>query len=195
MQVEYKKYNDPWDHILLPDLLPVNMLDIAETVAAEKLDFKTPNHKSMVNYPHDQSFNSWFLDLYPFFCDILEIKQFQPVKLIFQYTCYNNWDDSTRYDDGIHTDSFDKQFSCLIPLSVDGSGTMLYDENKNLVKQIDWKKNTAFLFANKPHHWHSVGLANGTSRCLLNVIYMPKNYSMHHEAIYNVKRTREHLKR
>lgn len=193
--MNYQKYTDPWDHIVLHDFLPSNLLSIAESVANDNLDFKTPNHKSMINYQHDEEFGKWFLDLYPHFCDILNLEKFFPVKLIFQYTCYNNWDDSQRYDDGIHTDSFDKQLSCLIPLSVDGSGTMLYDESKNLVKQIEWKKNNAFLFANKPHHWHSVGLANGTSRCLLNVIYMPKNYSMQHELIYNVKRTREHLKR
>lgn len=172
-----------------------DMFDLAEKVARENLDFKTPNHRSLINYNHDSDFTNWFINLYPFFCNILGIKEINPVKIIFQYTNYNNADDSTRYDGGIHTDSFDKQMSCLIPLSVDGSGTMLYNEKKELVKQIDWKQNSAFLFANKPHHWHSVGLANGSSRCLLNVIYMPKNYSLHHETIYNIKRPREHLRR
>ena len=136
MTINYKKYNDPWDHILLANLLPENLLSLAEKVAEENLDFVTKNNRSIINYNHDKDFNSWFLSLYPFFCDLLDLQEIHPVKLIFQYTCYNNCDDSARYDNGIHTDSFDKQFSCLIPLSNEGSGTMLYDSEKNLIKQI-----------------------------------------------------------
>lgn len=191
--MEVSQYSEPWDYILISNFLPIKMFDFAQNIAKSNLDFETPKHKSMLNYNHDKNFEDWCSNLYPFFCKTLNVKIITPVKILFQYTCYNNFDDSSRYDGGIHTDSFDKQISCLIPLSDKGSGTMLYNDKKELAKQIEWKQNTAFIFANKPNHWHSVGLANETSRCLLNVIYMPKNYSIHHEKIYKVKRSRDHL--
>lgn len=194
MQINSVKYTDPWLHYTLPDFLPTNMFQLIEQTALAQLDFDTPGRETCVNFKHDKEFTNWFIDLYPSFCEMLEIQTIKPVSITFQYTCFNNCDHTTRYDGGIHTDSFDKQLSCLIPISEHGSGTMLYDIDKNFVRQVEWQKNSAFLFANKPTQWHSVGQANGTSRCLLNVIYYPKNYSPIHEKLYNVKRSRDHLK-
>lgn len=193
MKINFQKHTDPWLHYTLPNFLPDPIFNVVEKTANKFLDIETENIKSIKNVNHaSENFRNWFIEKYPIFCNLLEVKEIQPVDVAFQYSCYNNCDDSQRYDGGIHTDSFDKQLSCLIPISEKGSGTMLYNENKSFVKQIEWKKNTAFLFANKPTFWHAVGKANGTSRCLLNVIYYPKGYARIHENLYNVKRSREH---
>ena len=194
MEIQSQKYLDPWLHYVLPNFLSREMFDLIKTNAYKILDFDTPKKESMVNFKHDKDFKDWFVKLYPTFCDMLEVPCIKPVNAVFQYTCFNDCDHTNRYDGGIHSDSFDKQISCLIPISEFGSGTMLYDENKSFVKQIEWKQNSAFLFANKPTYWHSVGNANGSSRCLLNVIYYPAGYSKIHEKLYNVKRSTEHLK-
>lgn len=147
----------------------------------------------MINYNHDMFFRGYFLDLYDTFCDILEIPKLNMTEneVCFQYVSYNDCDQYEKYGMYMHTDSFDKQLSCLIPISQTGSGTLLYDDNKNLVKEVEWRKNTAFLFANKPNHWHAVGSSIGTTRCLLNVLYLPRGYSATHEKLYNVKRPKK----
>lgn len=191
--MEFQKFNDPWLHYVIPDILPHDMFRIAYDVAYSKLDF-TKAKDLITNYlEQDVSFHLFFKEHYCSFCEKLKITPVFPIRFTFQYSLYNNSDDFDRYDNGIHTDSFSKQFSCLIPLSNFGSGTMLYDEQRNFVKQIDWKQNHAFIFANKPNHFHAVGKANGTARCLLNAIAYPRNYAMIHEKLYNLKRPTDHL--
>ncbi len=193
MELEFQRYTDPWLHYSIPNFLSDDMFKVAEDTANKILDFKTQNHRSMINYNHDKNFRDYFLNLYSSFCDRLEIPKLDMTEneMRFQYVSYNNCTDYEKHGMYMHTDSFDKQLSCLIPISITGSGTELYDDNKKFVKEVEWKKNTAFLFANKPNHWHVVGSSIGTTRCLLNVLYMPKGYSSIHEKLYNVKRPKK----
>lgn len=192
--MEFQRYTDPWLHYSIPNFLPDDMFKEAEDTADKILDFKKQNHRSMINYEdNDKGFRNYLFNLYPIFCDKLEIPKLTMIesRIVLQYVSYNNCTDYEKHGMYLHTDSFDKQLSCLIPISDTGSGTELYDDNKNFVKKVEWKKNTAFLFANKPNHWHVVGSSIGTTRCLLNVLYKPKYYSSIHEKLYNVKRPKK----
>lgn len=191
--LEFQKHIDPWLHYTIPDFLPDDKFQNIETTSKKILDFKTQNYRSLINHNHDINLRNFFYALYPVFCDKLEIMELDlsPNNITFQYVSYNNCTEYEKYGMYLHTDSFDKQLSCLIPISDTGSGTLLYDRNKNFVKEVEWKKNSAFIFANKPDHWHEVGKSIDTIRCLLNVLYLPKNYSAIHEKLYNVKRPKK----
>ena len=195
--MEFQRYTDPWTYFMLPNFLSEAMFDVVEKTAYRILDFETPKHRSMVlDHKHDQEFTNYFINLYPLFCEKLEIKEVprKTVRVLFQYVCYKDCEDKNFVGTGIHNDSFAKQFSCLIPISETGSGTLLYDENLRFVKEVDWKKNCAFVFANKPNHFHEIGSSLKTTRCLLNVLYMPVGYTEIHEKTFNVKRAVHQVK-
>ena len=64
----------------------------------------------------------------------------------------------------------------LIPET--GKGTVLYDENQNYVKELEWKPNRTFIFpAITGKTWHSYNSPKGTYRITLNqfLIDKPKN--------------------
>jgi hypothetical protein len=184
--MNFQEYRDPWLHYTIPNFLTDEIFETVSNTAKSILDFDTKNHRSMINHKHDEKFTNYFKSLYPTFCKKLEIIEMpeKSVQVAFQYVNYNDYTQDTL----IHSDSFAKQFSCLVPISETGSGTLLYDQQLNFVKEVEWYKNTALVFANKPHHMHAIGRSNRTIRCLLNILFMPHGYASMHEKIFKVNR-------
>ena len=62
---------------------------------------------------------------------------------------------------GIHDEHAKKKVSTVVYIAPQyGSGTFLYNENKELVKQVAWKPNRAFIFSGIPGvTWHDEEVA------------------------------------
>ena len=62
---------------------------------------------------------------------------------------------SKKYQYKIHTDVKEKKYSFVLYVGKTGSGTKLYDKNKNLVKVCDWEMNGGIGFARSDYSFHS----------------------------------------
>ena len=62
---------------------------------------------------------------------------------------------SKKYKYEIHTDKIEKKYSFVLYVSKTGSGTKLYDKNKNLVKVCDWGMNGGIGFVRSDYSFHS----------------------------------------
>ena len=66
-------------------------------------------------------------------------------------------DPHTSHRGGIHDEEYNKFYSLVVYIDpVESTGTLLYDENQNFVKEVEWKPNRALLFKGIPKiTWHN----------------------------------------
>lgn len=93
----------------------------------------------------------------------------------------------------IHTDSSNKFLSLVIYVGEDNLGTNVYsdvDEN-SLVKQVEWKKNRAFVFKRQNFvSWHSVPDQSQTTNARKTILFPMLHQSNDH---IHLKRLKEYL--
>lgn len=83
----------------------------------------------------------------------------------------------TNYDDGIHVDLPAKLMSVVVYLHPKTAekgtqGTLIYDKDKNFVKEVEWKPNRALVFCKIPNiTWHNFVASSKSPRMSYNIFY------------------------
>tara|TARA_E500000318_G_scaffold6741_1_gene6343 strand:+ start:1342 stop:1854 length:513 start_codon:yes stop_codon:yes gene_type:complete len=87
----------------------------------------------------------------------------------------------TNYEDGIHTDVKEKLMSVVVYLHTESAdkgalGTLIYDKNKNFVKEIEWKPNRCLVFCKQPNvTWHNFKASDVSPRMSYNIFYQKRD--------------------
>jgi|TARA_B100000029_G_C17253618_1_gene843706 hypothetical protein len=143
-----QKYTKPFEHLVIDDFFTSDILLRISNL---------PDNNKRIQRIEDP-------DIFNYFEDNVGIDF---VKQHLTYTrkdpAGNSYAEITRCSDpymyGIHDEHHKKKVSTVVYLEPQyASGTFLYNEKKQLVKQVAWKPNRAFIFSGIPDvTWHDYG--------------------------------------
>ncbi len=87
-----------------------------------------------------------------------------------------------------HTDSDNKLLSCVLYVSQENIGTMLYSSSdKDNSFEVEWKPNRLFVFSRTDDSWHSWSSNNNNRATLVWNIMLDKQSIIVHNNIINIK--------
>lgn len=154
------KYFEPWEHIIIDDHyskdLFDNMLKELTRIALQKNETKAILHfkdSELNKFPYTRlcvnSIDSkkTYLPLFDSYRRYKTIRHFHEVIMCFGEVDYN-----------IHDEVKDKVLSSTtyVWASKQGTGTVLYDKEKNFVKEVEWLPNRCLIFCGETGKtWHS----------------------------------------
>lgn len=152
-----KKYFNPWEHLTVDNYYDLDKLEAAQT---ELLNYvKSGTHLYNMNYIDDLSSfpeTQRCVDSQPITTDWLdhftESRSYKNLTIRNQVViCLGK----SSFD--IHYENPAKILSAVNYLwSNNGTGTVLYDEDKNYVKEVEWVPNRLLVFCGKDNvTWHS----------------------------------------
>jgi hypothetical protein len=165
-----KKYSNPWEHIIVDNYYNEDMLKAAQAELISYIRSGIPLYN--MNYIDD-------LSSFPATqncvntCPVTDtwIKQFKEYRPYTNLTIRNQLVICIGESSfNIHYENPAKILSAVTYLwSNNGTGTMLYDEDKNFVKEVEWVSNRLLLFCGKDNvTWHSYYSKSKSIRITLN---------------------------
>jgi len=119
-------------------------------------------YKCLISRPVDAS----YLDFFSKVRDYISIKAESEINV-----CLDD------LDYPIHDENIKKILSCVVYVMPEESrGTILYDKDKNFVKELEWKPNTMFIFPGlEGITWHSYKCIPGSYRITINTFLKDLN--------------------
>jgi hypothetical protein len=165
-----KKYSDPWEHIVVDNYYDTALLKSAQE---ELIDYiKSGVELHSMNYINDLAIfpaTKRCVDSHPvtdsWLKDFKEFRSYNNLTIRNQIIiCIGE----ASYN--IHYENPTKILSAVTYLwSNNGTGTVLYDVNKNFVKEVEWVPNRLLLFCGKDNvTWHSYYSKPKSVRITLN---------------------------
>lgn len=175
----------PWEHILYRNLFdPDDFPEVQRRVSSWP---KTPPDKRRISMfilnqeKEGYIYDPWLYDkLVQTFSDAIHGIDWKNYVPIFEY---NSCPEGYEYP--IHVDAPEKILSLVIYISNKGDGTVLYDENKNRISQLEWIPNEGFMFLRDDVSWHSYH-SSVNHRDTINCILVKKDKKLLRNLRYNV---------
>lgn len=163
---------EPWPHLVIDDFFRE---DHFELLVEEHIDaFNSVPNKGRIDN-NDINMATWYeerLDYlyYDVFKQTIKPNYIHEECLVL----------GTNYEDGIHIDVKEKLMSVVVYLHPENAekgtqGTLIYDKNKNFVKEIEWKPNRCLVFCKQPNvTWHNFKASDVSPRMSYNIFYQKR---------------------
>ena len=189
-----KKFNDPWEHYLVDNFLPIEILKSLKNIKIESKNnlcdgtrtpisgryFFTPDKKDKLTK-----------DIVNFFRE--KTDEFEKN---FGYSLQNSYlrielaQDDNNFWQVPHIDTFEKRITIIIYISSEDEdlGTDLFkDQESKYQKRIEWQTNRCFIFKTDETKWHGFSKRkfNGNRRVLL-VNYVDKENWTSKEQVWDL---------
>lgn len=170
MNYQSTKYFDPWEHIIVDNLYDESLFDGMKRELIQHIRDKKVTHP--LNFIEDFSdlpMTKLCIDSNPVteewitsFTKSREYKSLTPRHQVIICLGVNNFD--------IHYESSQKVLSSVTYVwSNAGTGTVIYDEDKEYVKEVDWQENRTLMFCGLDDvTWHSYYSKHRSIRITLN---------------------------
>ena len=159
---------DPWPHMVIDNYYDPQKLQAVEEEFANHLRYKSsdtwaefhnisqllyttkhPNFKKVFPTAWDCLYS---VNPTPFLKCFEKIRPYGESVTVYHELSYI----SSHLEYPIHYDIEEKVLSFVTYVNSEGTGTLLYDENKNFVKEVEWKPNRSLVFAGETDvTWHS----------------------------------------
>ncbi len=160
---DIQKFTYPYEHLIIDNFFPQNILD--------KI-LNLPNHGKRVMRIEDPEIFNYFEDNtgIDFIKKHLTYNKKEPNGSSYCEIARCEPDPDRGYIYGIHDEHLKKKVSTVVYIDPQyGSGTILYNEHKELAKLVTWKPNRAFIFVGKPGvTWHDYGHWEPQTRVSVN---------------------------
>ena len=164
--MEFKKYSDPYPHVIVNNFLPINLINIIEDIFKNEKKYFRP-------YTHRENRFSIDIRTIPRLMtyidnikeDIVNMCRNELEERFNQLVTKDNFIlmehkiclDKVGYSIPKHCDTLKKAITIVVYINELGSTTTLYDNEYKNEKEIDKKKNSALIFVpTKNSTWHEV---------------------------------------
>tara|TARA_B100001939_G_scaffold335864_1_gene338311 strand:- start:7287 stop:7820 length:534 start_codon:yes stop_codon:yes gene_type:complete len=161
---------EPWEHIVIDNYYDADVFKTIQTEAkrflsknidreTRKQAFPFPDNELLKQAIESNKINESYFDQLTYHRPYSEISLFWEVNFLRG---------PHRYP--IHDEAQRKVLSCVVYVDpIENSGTRLYDKNKKLIKEIEWKPNRALIFAAQDDvTWHDYHCPRGSFRVTIN---------------------------
>lgn len=178
-------YEEPWRHVVIDDTYDETLLE--EFVKEVKMNLKNPEyyvqHKNNAVQSIYHTNNNLYEAKNVLFHrskSLLNSVDFGEAFMKTHFSDYRSYDNLSKLGESImcigetsypiHDESENKIMSCVTYISPEKSnGTLLYDKDKNFVKEIEWKQNRTLIFCALDNvTWHAYKSTGKSFRLTLN---------------------------
>ena len=161
--MEIQKYTYPFEHLVIDNFFTDHLIEKILSLSSNEKRLNRVYDKEIINYFEDNT----GID---FIKQHLTYNKNEPNGSSYCEIARCVPDPERGYMFGIHDEHAKKKVSTVVYIAPQyGSGTFLYNENKELVKQVAWKPNRAFIFSGIPGvTWHDYGHWEPEKRITVN---------------------------
>lgn len=158
------KSTQPFDHYVVENILPLDLYELVRERAVNWpkpdregtrqnraiVDTDVPTYRGLDTIYDPELYDAIKSRMIPILKDHLDFEVTDEHSLLIEYNAV-----AQGYAREIHTDAKFKVATLVWYLSNDGSGTMVYDKNKENPIQVPWTPNGGLFFERTETSWHS----------------------------------------
>lgn len=164
----------PWPHIVIDNLYDAELFTdakseiikhvLAQRVSAPRQRYSTSDSDFTRIFPKtNKCLNS--VNYMKFLDKFQNKRHYDSIKIFHEISFISNG-----YEYPIHYENEAKILSIVTYVApIIGHGTLIYDENKNFIKEVEWKPNRTLFFAGiTDKTWHNYKVDSGMPRITIN---------------------------